>query len=600
MFSDLEDRYLLQLTSKAREKLFTSINTISDYFLTSRHDKNNNPNESYLYQLGNMMFDCVQYDCLRRLRYYWLPRWLLHWERIINNCQFLSNQYGGSNLFYIPSYCSLIRSNHTLSFNACTENVSINSSDIEQDNDLDLIDHYNHHNDHDSNGQYEEYQSNEVFKDNDTTVNGHSSLQTTEKPTKPSNDEKSWNKEIYDIVVKNALTKNGLIQSDRNRDILRNTSKQRLLSYAPSSTLNSSHRNIKLSRMSSSTTTTTTTSTVTTKYTSTIPFFKRLNISWTIPYDPNDVIGLKLYPGLKWEHLKQINNCQLLSSSSIQMDIINNSINHNHSIIIDSLISTLGINNNDHPNENNKMTSSFKQDFMNKKKMECSSNREKLTSFIYLKEKKSSMEEINGFERQNRILGFLQAIYDYSRQNLSLMANRFTKLTKTWYIVNNYLRSNSRWSIDIDSSLVKSIIEVIQAKKETTPVQIFDTVKNICLNEIYPFWIEYMKSDAFQFVYASHKSKNEDYMMPKSSNDFDVLLDENSNLIVQCKPIEIPPTNISSDQLKRSHSWDHLTPSEKEERIRMKLEQVRITEKERRKAVLAARKRQREALKPKV
>lgn len=61
-----------------------------------------------------------------------------------------------------------------------------------------------------------------------------------------------------------------------------------------------------------------------------------------------------------------------------------------------------------------------------------------------------------------------------------------------------------------------------------------------------------------------------------------------------------PPTNTSSDQLKRSHSWDHLTPSEKEERIRMKLEQVRITEKERRKAVLAARKRQREALKPKV
>ncbi|CAH8498718.1 unnamed protein product [Schistosoma bovis] len=625
LLRDLEDRYLLQLTSKAREKLFTSINTISDYFLTNRHNKNNNPNESYLYQLGNMMFDCVQYDCLRRLRYYWLPRWLLHWERIINNCQFLPNQYGGSNLFYIPSYCSLIRSNHTLSSNVYTENISINSSDIEQDNDLDLMDHYNHHNDHDSNGQYEEYQSNEVFKDNDPSVNCHSSLQTTEKTIKVSNDEKSWNKEIYDLIIKNALTKNGLIQSDHNRDILRNMSKQRLLSYAPSSTLNSSHRNIKLSRMSSSTTTTTsTTSTTPTKYTSTIPFFKRLNISWTIPYDPNDVIGLKLYPGLKWEHLKKINNCQLLSSSSIQMDIINNSINYNHSIIIDSLISTLGINNNDHPNENHKMTSSFKQDFINRKKMESSSNREKLTSFIHSKEKKSSIEEMlkkkcliaihgdaasggpfqfylerNGLERQNRILGFLQAIYDYSRQNLSLMANRFTKLTKIWYIVNNFLRSNSRWSIDIDSSLVKSIIEVIQAKKETTPVQIFDTMKNICLNEIYPFWIEYMKSDAFQFVYASHKSKNEDYMMPKSSNDFDVLLDENSNLIVQRKPIEIPPTNTSSDQLKRSHSWDHLTPSEKEERIRMKLEQVRITEKERRKAVLAARKRQREALKPK-
>ncbi|VDO24743.1 unnamed protein product, partial [Schistosoma margrebowiei] len=590
---DLEDRYLLQLTSKAREKLFTSINTISDYFLTNYHHKNNNPNESYLYQLGNIMFNCVQYDCLRRLRSYWLPRWLLHWERIINHCQFLPNQYGGSNLFYIPSYCSLMKSNYTLSSNALTENVSINSSDNEQDNDLDLIDHYNYHNDYDPNGYYDEYQSNEVFKDND-----HSSLQTTEKSTKLTNDEKLWNKEIYDIVIKNALTKNGLIQSDYNRDILRNMSKQRLLSYAPSSTLNSSHRNIKLSRMSSTTTTTTPTPTPT-KYTSTIPFFKRLNISWTIPYDPNDVIGLKLYPSLKWEHLKQINNYQLLSSS-IQMNIINNSINHNHSILIDSLISTLGINNNDYLNENHQIKSSFKQDLINKKKMESFLNKEKLTSFIHLKEKKNSMEEINGLERQNRILGFLQAIYDYSRQNLSLMANRFTKLTKIWYIVNNFLKSNSRWSIDIDSSLVKSIIEIIQVKKDTTPIQIFDTIKYICLNEIYPFWIEYMKFDAFQFVHASHKSKNEDYMMPKSSNDFDVLLDENSNLIVQRKPIEIPPTNTSSDQLKRSHSWDQLTPSEKEERIRMKLEQVRITEKERRKAVLAARKRQREALKPKV
>ncbi|XP_018650667.1 hypothetical protein Smp_208040 [Schistosoma mansoni] len=121
----------------------------------------------------------------------------------------------------------------------------------------------------------------------------------------------------------------------------------------------------------------------------------------------------------------------------------------------------------------------------------------------------------NDLERQNRILGFLQAINDYSRQNLSLMANRFTKLTK------------------------------------------------IC---------------------AAHKSKDEDYMMPKSPNDFDILLDENSNLIVRRKPIEM----------------DHLTPAEKEERIRMKLEQVRITEKERKKAILAARRRQREALKPKV
>ncbi|CAH8292821.1 unnamed protein product, partial [Schistosoma turkestanicum] len=154
----------------------------------------------------------------------------------------------------------------------------------------------------------------------------------------------------------------------------------------------------------------------------------------------------------------------------------------------------------------------------------------------------------------------------------------------------------------IDASLVKSIIEIIQEKKDTTPIQIFDTVKQICLNEIYPFWIEFMKHDAFQFVHATYKNtnKNEDYLMPKSLDDFDVLLDENSNIIIRRKPIEIPSKSLSSDQFKQLQSWNNLTATEQEERIRMKMEQVRITERERKKAILAARKRQREALKIKV
>uniref|UniRef100_A0A5K4F3J1 RGS domain-containing protein n=1 Tax=Schistosoma mansoni TaxID=6183 RepID=A0A5K4F3J1_SCHMA len=524
-FWDLEDRYLLRLTSKVREKLFTTMNTISDYFITKSNHNHNDPNESYLYELGNLMFNCIQYDCLRRLRYYWLPRWLLHWDRIIKNCQFLPNNNNNdnnndySNLFYIPSNCSSIIHNNNNNNDNDNEydkywhhkssSIYTESSNMEQDIGHDIVDHHN--NDTTTitttttttttaNVEYEECQYNDVFEDHNDddgdTVNCHYSLQ---KSIKKLNDEKSWNKEIYNLLIKNALSKNGyLIQTKLNKQLLSSISKQRLKSSLSSifNTYISNDKyqiNLKANQSLLSL------------------LFKQYNLSWTIPYEYDITIYSDSIAGGPFQ----------------------------------------------------------------------------------------SYLERNDLERQNRILGFLQAINDYSRQNLSLMANRFTKLTKIWYIVNNFLRSTSRWCIDIDSSLVKSIIEVIQIKKDTTPVEIFDAVKNICLDEIYPFWIEYMKFDAFQFFCAAHKSKDEDYMMPKSPNDFDILLDENSNLIVRRKPIEIPPKSTSTDQLKRSNSWDHLTPAEKEERIRMKLEQVRITEKERKKAILAARRRQREALKPK-
>ncbi|TNN12137.1 Regulator of G- signaling 22, partial [Schistosoma japonicum] len=606
LIRDLEDRYLLRLTAKARQQLFTSINTISEYLVSkcsnNNNNNNNDPNESYLCQLGNMMFDCVQYDCLRRLRYYWLPRWLLHWERIIRDCQFLPSNCGGSGLFYLPSRCSsIIRT----SSNVNTENLSINSSDIEPEN------HDDDDDDDDDNGEshaeYEEVQSNEVFRgdddddDDDDDKNNedkHTSMQLTHTTFTMSNDEKSWNQEIYDTVIKNALTRNGLIKSEQNKEILRNTVKQRLKLKPPStltsSSVNTSRTMTQFSRLSNDTTNLLNQYSIHSK--TNLSLFNRLNVSWTIPLNVNDTIGLKQYPGFKWNLLK-VNSSIVIQQ---QMKTLMYNSNEKTSLIIDSFISTLGLNNNN----NNEYTtdillksslnnetllfknnlSSDKMQLINKesnkqqKVKESSLNEQNfngISSMNILKKKClaaihadassggpfQAYLERNGHERQNRMLGFLQTLHDYSRQNLSSMANRFTKLTKIWYIVNHFLRSNSRWSINIDSSLLKSIIEVIQSKRETTPVQLFDSVKSICLNEIYTFWIDYLKYDAFQFVH--------------------------------------PLKSTSSNQLKRSNSWDNLTPSEKEEHIRMKLEQARITEKERRKAVLAARKRQRDALKSK-
>ncbi|CAH8837587.1 unnamed protein product [Trichobilharzia szidati] len=713
LIRDLEDRYLLRLTPKARQQLFASVNSISDYFMTIK-TRYNPPEESYLCQLGDMMFDFVQHDCLRRLKYYWLPRWLLHWEKIIRQCQFVPSGLGGCTLFYIPSECSRLGKGDdddgndvddgsrkysrvwrqkTSSTNN-TEMFSLNTSDVEQDdqnNDNDdaaederLRDEYAADDDNDEKEEEDEDngENDEVFEEEEEEQDADSSSTPRDHENRDtSKDEKLWSQEIYHTAVKNALTTtcgvshSGLIKSDLNSEILRNRISQRLKPKAPSSTListpsSSSTRQIsrtmtQISRMSSgfskkynnNNTATTHNGSSRMNYKSKIPFFKKLNVSWTIPYDPNDVIGLKKSPGSKWEALKKLKS---LNRSTTQLEMLNN-IFQKSSVVIESFISTLGLNNNNNnDNINNeflkyskieKCASKFKTEKQNvnsknvqlfnrnlnaksilterrqkqqqqqpSQKQTLSSNEEdvsKSTPSLNLLIKKclSAIHadaasggpfqyylERNDLEDQSRMLGFLQAIQDYTRQNLSPMPNRFTKLAKTWYIVNNFLRSDSRWKLNIDLSVVKEIIQTIQCKKDTISVKIFDPIKNICLNELYPYWIEYLKFDAFQFACAAHKSKSENYLAPKSIDDFDVILDENSNLIVQRKPIEIPPTTTttaSGIRLKHSPSWEYLTPAEKDERIRLKLEQVKITEKERRKAILAARRRQREALKPK-
>nr|CAH8838047.1 unnamed protein product [Trichobilharzia regenti] len=712
LIRDLEDLYLLRLTPKARQQLFTSVNSISDYFMTMK-TRYTHPEESYLCQLGDMMFDFVQQDCLRRLKHYWLPRWLLHWEKIIRQCQFVPSGLGGCTLFYIPSECSPLGKGDddddvedddddddddgsrkysrvwrqkTSSTNN-TEMFSLNTSDVEQDdqnNDNDdSEEHENRHDeyaaaaadDDDDNEEEEENEDNgendEVFEEEEEQDEESSSTPRHHKNRDSSKDEKLWSQDIYHTAVKNALTTtdgvshSNLIKSDLNSEILKSRISQRLKPKAPSSTListpsSSSTRQIsrtmtQISRMSSgfskkynNNTANNDNSISRMNYKSKIPFFKKLNVSWTIPYDPNDVIGLKKSPGSKWEALKKLKS---FNRSTIQLEMLNN-IFQKSSVVIESFISTLGLNNNDNNSEFLKSSKIEKCASKNKtekqnvdsknvqlfnrnlnvksllterrqqqiQKQTLSSNEEdvsKSTTSLNLLIKKclSAIHadaasggpfqyylERNDLEDQSRMLGFLQAIQDYTRQNLSPMPNRYTKLAKTWYIVNNFLRLDSRWKLNINLSIVKEIIQTVQCKKDMISVKIFDPIKNICLNELYPYWIEYLKCDAFHFACAAHKSKSENYLAPKSPDDFDVILGENSNLIVQRKPIEMPPTTTTTTSgihLKHSPSWEYLTPTEKDERIRLKLEQVKITEKERRKAILAARRRQREALKPK-
>ncbi|CAH8298396.1 unnamed protein product, partial [Schistosoma turkestanicum] len=436
---DLEDQYLLRLTSKAREKLFTTINTISEYFVTkcsnssnSKNEKNNqhiiNSDETYLCQLGDIMFDCVQYDCLRRLRYYWLPRWLLHWERIIRDCQFLPNNLGGSSLFYIPSRCSSLlkddvddddqtqHNNHreSKSFSVGIQRTkSLTTSDIvdeQQAGDRDVADH-----DDADEVQYEE--TDELFDNinNDQSIvdRQSSSTQTTRKPSSTlSNDEKTWNKEIYDLAIKTALSKTGLIQCNHNNELLRSMPRKRLKSYVPSRLNSSNHKTTTMMTQLSSKMSTnddiiqlllfnkhSNQQSIKNK-----SLFKKFNLSSTIPYDLNNIIGLKNCPGSKWRNLKIQNSTTL---SNITMKTIKNHHsleNQKSSIVIDSFMSTLGINNNDNSN-NNIFSSNLKQHdikvkssqhkLINTGKLELLEKAEEsLTTTKYQKDQNYSTEQI--------------------------------------------------------------------------------------------------------------------------------------------------------------------------------------------------------------
>ncbi|KAG5448155.1 hypothetical protein CSKR_200688 [Clonorchis sinensis] len=98
LLRELEDRYILKLTPKVRRHLELAIDTLSNEIV-----KNCQNAENHLTQrIGELMFERVQYDSLRRLRSYWLPSWILHWESRLKRCQFLPSGHGGCQLFYIP------------------------------------------------------------------------------------------------------------------------------------------------------------------------------------------------------------------------------------------------------------------------------------------------------------------------------------------------------------------------------------------------------------------------------------------------------------------------------------------------------------------
>ncbi|KER23529.1 hypothetical protein X801_03163 [Opisthorchis viverrini] len=98
LLRELEDRYILRLTPKVRRHLELAIDTLSNEIV-----KNCQSDEDHLTQrIGELMFERIQYDSLRRLRSYWLPSWILHWESRLKRCQFLPSGHGGCQLFYIP------------------------------------------------------------------------------------------------------------------------------------------------------------------------------------------------------------------------------------------------------------------------------------------------------------------------------------------------------------------------------------------------------------------------------------------------------------------------------------------------------------------
>lgn len=52
-----------------------------------------------------------------------------------------------------------------------------------------------------------------------------------------------------------------------------------------------------------------------------------------------------------------------------------------------------------------------------------------------------------GLEQPNRALGFIQALHEFSLQTQSPIANRFTRLSKVWHIVNTFVVPSGRYNL---------------------------------------------------------------------------------------------------------------------------------------------------------
>ncbi|CAL8096017.1 unnamed protein product [Calicophoron daubneyi] len=583
LLRELEDRYALHLNPRARRHLAAASTTLANYLLPTSFGADN----LLAQKIGEAMFECVQYDVLRQLRAYWLPCWLLHWETRINHCYFLPTSAGGSALFYVPS----------------SEATS-----------LEKWESMNYGNNSSSQSTNEFNQS--FVGTTDETVDEQYELTSAHTWT---TDEMDWQNEVQGRLLARALRKKGLIDVDNNRAILKDIKNQRLFRPAQSTVGTTS------SQVTGSTSSATLfrAGAVNTATTAGMrrPVFNHLSLAWSIPVEMNQVLGLTRVPGSSWEALR----IQELKSTGVQetqwQPGPSQDVGSKQSeVTIEPWFVSLGVSGasnelTDDPKDTiEDRTNAVKsiitiegQEQMSADQSIKSAGKEVLVlqrgSYQLLINRMNKVIlsdaaaggpfqfflERNKLEKLSRALGFLQAVDDFSRQSYCPTPNRLTQLAKAWHIANKFLIAGSKWDLELPLDVVQEVTNCIRLKRNQVPVCIYEKIRQRCLSLLLPAWIDFLKTDALQFARANIRC-TDDTPPPESIDDFDVFFTNGDVTVVR----KTPPRPDSSIK-NRTKSWDSLTAEQKEYRIRLALERRRMMEYERKRALRAMKRRQKEA-----
>ncbi|KAA3681014.1 uncharacterized protein DEA37_0000492 [Paragonimus westermani] len=580
LLRELEDRYVLRLTPKARRHLEIAINTLSNQLLPCNSD----PDAVLAQKLGELMFDRIQYDTLRHLRSYWLPCWLLHWEIRLKQYHFLPTTQGGSSLFYLPSLHSA----------SGARNVEASDS-------------YNYF------SKYSNLTSDEITH---TYSFGSSPMEANSDARDPS-DEQEWTAEVNARFLENSLSGEGLIEVSQNRSVLKNRVNRQLLPSIPSTLAPNMAYHASGSVKSQLTI-----SRGEPKHmvcdgdleNHALPF-KNLFLAWSVPCKPEQALGIARAPGSSWETLRSRN----LMKQTALPESAENTTEQPTSIYIQPLQVALGLQKEmaQYPQKDTEKDvaanrSSHQSTQLAKELLTVRPNTEaKVRGGPECTKEAGAMKkciltalrmdaacggpfqtflERRKLEKLNYALGFVQAVHDLSRQHICPPPNRFTRLSKAWHIVNTFLLSTAPCSLQLDDDMVREVTDGLRTRRNHVPATIYDRVQELCLNLLVPVWIEYLKHDALSYARASY-SHNDELPAPESPEDLEVSF-LNESITIRRRPI--PILKHKPGTLEHPADWEQLSLEERRQRIRIALEQRRITERERKRALRDVRRRQKE------
>ncbi|KAF7261891.1 hypothetical protein EG68_00759 [Paragonimus skrjabini miyazakii] len=580
LLRELEDRYVLRLTSKARRHLEIAINTLSNYLLPCNSD----PDAVLAQKLGELMFDRIQYDTLRHLRSYWLPCWLLHWEIRLKQYHFLPTTHGGSSLFYLPS------------INSVSGARSIEASDS--------CNYFS---------KYSNLPSGEITRTYSFSGSPAEAISDARDPS----DEQEWTVEVNTRFLENSLSGKGLIEVSQNRSVLKNRANRHLLPSIPS-TLAPNMAGYASGSIKSQLT-------ISEGELKPVVYdddlehhvlpFKDLFLAWSIPCKPEQALALARAPGSSWETLRSRN---LLKQTQLP-ESTENTTEQSTSVYIQPLQVALGLQKEtpQYPQKDNEKggaddrlpyrstrlverlpTVRPKIESNVRSAPECTKEADVMKKCILTALRMDAacggpfqtFLERRELENLNYALGFVQAVHDLSRQHICPPPNRFTRLSKAWHIVNTFLLSTAPCSLQLDDNIVREVTDGLRTKRNHVPPTIFDRVQELCLNLLVPIWIEYLKHDALSYARASY-SHNDELPAPDSPEDLEVSF-LNESITIRRKPF--PTLQHKAGTLEHLADWQQLSLEERKQRIRIALEQRRITERERKRALRDVRRRQKE------